>query len=147
MGERSQTLRLQTLRLKDIAAAIELIDSEITGVTLQAFEPDKRKSAISFDVYGHSQFSARRPGTFSKCLRLRVSTVAGQQDRVERSVNTSGSDKFWRQREAAMRAYDLKPFRFEQCCACGTYEESYVPPGVRQTSAEISAGRAGSHNQ
>jgi uncharacterized protein with HEPN domain len=41
MGERSQTLRLS-----DIAAAIELIDSEMTGVTLQAFEPDKRKRWI-----------------------------------------------------------------------------------------------------
>ncbi len=41
MGERSQTLRL-----KDIAAAIELIDSEMTGVTLQAFEPDTRKRWI-----------------------------------------------------------------------------------------------------
>ncbi|MFZ1108369.1 MAG: HepT-like ribonuclease domain-containing protein [Rhodomicrobium sp.] len=38
MGERSQNLRLA-----DIAGAIELIDSEMTGVTLQAFATDTRK--------------------------------------------------------------------------------------------------------
>jgi len=41
MGE-----RLQTLRLIDIADAIELIDSEMAGVTLQAFESDRRKRWI-----------------------------------------------------------------------------------------------------
>jgi hypothetical protein len=30
-------------RLTDIVEAIELIRSEMAGVTLQAFEPDKRK--------------------------------------------------------------------------------------------------------
>jgi uncharacterized protein with HEPN domain len=38
MGERSQNLRLT-----DIAGAIELIDSEMTGVTLQTFATDMRK--------------------------------------------------------------------------------------------------------
>lgn len=35
--------RAERLRLSDIAEAIELIDSEMAGVTLQAFEADKRK--------------------------------------------------------------------------------------------------------
>ncbi len=38
MGERSQNLRLS-----DIADAIELIDSEMSGITLQAFAADTRK--------------------------------------------------------------------------------------------------------
>ena len=42
MGRRSETLRLS-----DILEAIELIESEMTGVTLQAFETDKRKRWIA----------------------------------------------------------------------------------------------------
>jgi len=38
MGE-----RLEALRLTDIVEAIDLINSEMAGVSLQAFESDKRK--------------------------------------------------------------------------------------------------------
>ncbi len=38
MGERSERLRLS-----DIVEAIELINSEMTGVSLEAFESDRRK--------------------------------------------------------------------------------------------------------
>ncbi len=38
--------RLQNLRLTDIIEAIELINSEMTGVSPQAFEPDTRKRWI-----------------------------------------------------------------------------------------------------
>jgi uncharacterized protein with HEPN domain len=40
------TGRLQSLRLADLVEAIELINNEMGGVTLQAFEPDKRKRWI-----------------------------------------------------------------------------------------------------
>jgi uncharacterized protein with HEPN domain len=38
--------RRENLRLHDIAEAIQLIDSEMAGVTLEAFESDKRKRWI-----------------------------------------------------------------------------------------------------
>ena len=37
------TMSSQTARLTDIVEAAELIRSEMAGVTLQTFEPDKRK--------------------------------------------------------------------------------------------------------
>jgi uncharacterized protein with HEPN domain len=42
MGERQEHLRLS-----DIVEAVELIDSEIKGVTLETFETDKRKRWIA----------------------------------------------------------------------------------------------------
>ena len=79
--------------------------------------------------------------------RLERERLHGQQHGIEGLLQGVRRDELGRKRHVAVRADDAQPLLAQRRRACGPHQEGHVAPGLRQASAEVPAGRAGTHHQ
>src|SRR3954471_10507511 len=117
-------------------------------------EPGSSSEALLQDVEVTHPVQRRdnrrlRTDSGGKVVDRRIQRVRfhAQQHGVIGRLDLTGGDELWPHRHIAVRADDLQPAFPELSRAPRTHQAGHVASGLRQPSAEISAGRTGSYNQ